>query len=147
MAYDASQNPLEITEDHQPASTAMVTIHIVDVNDHAPLIQEICEFVLPENKEPGFFIGRVTATDLDAGVNGEVTFEIVPEDLRTMLNAPQLEQVIGFRMTPNGSLFSTRHFDREIQVCQTTISGSCIQVSPEMKGLRCLFIKFIFILA
>ena len=124
MAYDASQNPLEIPgADHQPVSTAMVTVRIIDVNDHAPLIQETGEFSLPENKEPGFLVGQVTATDLDAGVNGEVTLEIVPEDLRAVFNSPQLKQAMGFRMTPNGSIFSTRQFDRETQVGQITIAG------------------------
>lgn len=117
VAYDASQNPLEVPGgDHQGVSTAVVTIRIIDVNDHAPIIQETGELILPENKEPGFLIGQVTATDLDAGVNGEVTFEIVPEDTRTVFNGPQLSQVMGFRMTSNGSIFSARQFDREVQV-------------------------------
>lgn len=126
IAYDASQNPLEIPgADHQSVSTAVVTVHIIDVNDHAPLIQDTGEFILPENKEPGFLVGQVIATDLDTGVNGEVTFDIAPDDPRAVFNGPQLKQVMGFRMTPNGSIYSTRQFDREAQVSQPV---SCTRI-------------------
>nr|CDS15883.1 protocadherin gamma c4 [Echinococcus granulosus] len=129
VAYDASQNPLEIPgTDHQSISTAMVIVRITDVNDHAPLIQETGELILPENKEPDFLVGQVVATDLDTGVNGEVTFDIVPTDPRAVFNGPQHTQVIGFRMTPNGSIFSTRQFDRETQ------SRYCFQVQAKDKS-------------
>ncbi|VDK35181.1 unnamed protein product [Taenia asiatica] len=129
VAYDASQNPLEIPgADHQSVSTAVVTVRIIDVNDHAPIIQETGELILPENKESGFLVGQVVATDLDAGVNGEVTFDIAPDDPRAVFNGPQLKQVMGFRMTPNGSIFSTRQFDREAQ------SRYCFQVQAKDKS-------------
>ncbi len=125
-AYDASSNPLEVPNtDSRPGggagglvstSTAVVTVKIIDVNDHAPLIQEAGELILPENKEAGFLVGQVTATDLDAGANGQISFKLVPDDPQSVFSAPQMTQVMGFRMTPNGSIFSTRMFDREAQV-------------------------------
>ncbi|VDO04031.1 unnamed protein product [Rodentolepis nana] len=129
VAYDVSQNPLENPGgDHQTVSTAVVNIKIIDINDHTPLIQEAGELALLENKDPGFLVGHLTATDLDDGPNGEVTFEIVPEDPRAVFNGPQLTQAIGFRMTPNGSIFSTRQFDREVQ------SRYCFQVQANDKS-------------
>ncbi|KAM3176293.1 hypothetical protein ACTXT7_006788 [Hymenolepis weldensis] len=129
VVYDASQNPLEIPGgDHQTVSTAVLTIKIIDINDHAPVIQETGDLILPENKEPGFFVGQLTATDLDEGLNGEVTFNIVPDDPRAVFNGPQLTQAIGFRMTPNGSIFSSRQFDREAQ------SRYCFQVQAKDKS-------------
>ncbi|VUZ45676.1 unnamed protein product, partial [Hymenolepis diminuta] len=50
VVYDASQNPLEIPGgDHQTISTAVLTIKIIDINDHAPVIQETGDLILPEN--------------------------------------------------------------------------------------------------
>uniref|UniRef100_A0A5K3EUB7 Cadherin n=1 Tax=Mesocestoides corti TaxID=53468 RepID=A0A5K3EUB7_MESCO len=129
VAFDSSSSPLEIPGAGQGAvSTALVTVRIVDVNDHAPIIQETGELILPENKEAGFLVGHVTATDLDAGANGEVVFELVPEDPRVVFSSPQLTQVMGFRMTSNGSIFSTKEFDREAQ------SRYCFQVRAKDKS-------------
>lgn len=146
MVYDASQNPLEIPGgDHQTASTAVLTIKIIDINDHAPVIQETGDLILPENKEPGFFVGQLTATDLDEGLNGEVTFNIVPDDPRALFNGPQLTQTIGFRMTPNGSIFSSRQFDREAQVSRLyLLFENSRKSSRHFEVLHSLTIFFIF---
>lgn len=66
------------------SSTAGVTVHVQDVNDHAPV------FLLPEGDDDrrgtvaavsnralsGHFVARVEATDRDTGRNGQVVYSI-----------------------------------------------------------------------
>lgn len=61
-----------------PPRSGSVTIHItvLDANDNAPVFsQEVYKASLPENSLPDTVVARVSATDADAGANGEVTYE------------------------------------------------------------------------
>ena len=54
-------------------STAVLSIHVVDVNDNAPQFVSGSHFtVLEENADLSLF--TVTATDLDCATNGEITY-------------------------------------------------------------------------
>ena len=52
-----------------------VTITITDTNDHIPLFSQLVySFTVLEDRFADFTIGRVIATDLDSGSNGDITF-------------------------------------------------------------------------
>lgn len=55
-----------------------VTIHVLDVNDHAPriIVNSLTpsgKVEVPENAEPGQFVAHLSVEDIDAGQNGLVT--------------------------------------------------------------------------
>ena len=53
-----------------------VSIVIKDVNDHEPMFKtnEEIRFTVPEEEEPGYFVGRVEASDPDEGKNIKINF-------------------------------------------------------------------------
>ncbi|KAG7511495.1 protocadherin-15 isoform X5 [Solea senegalensis] len=84
-------------------STATVNIVVTDVNDNDPAFNTTipANFTVQE-EQANFFIGRVVATDPDAGANGEVRYRIV--------NHPNL-----FTITKNGSIYTSAPLDRELR--------------------------------
>uniref|UniRef100_A0AC35U3N5 Fucosyltransferase n=1 Tax=Rhabditophanes sp. KR3021 TaxID=114890 RepID=A0AC35U3N5_9BILA len=61
----------------QPAfsSRATINVHVVDINDHSPIFLTFqTEFLVEENLEKGFEVGRLEAMDDDFGVNGEISY-------------------------------------------------------------------------
>ena len=61
-----------------PPRSGSVQIHvtILDANDNAPeFTQEVYRATLPENSPVGTLVLKVSATDSDEGINGEVTYE------------------------------------------------------------------------
>ena len=62
-----------------------VTVIIKDINDNGPKFPEsisgggdnMVRFTVPEEEDPGYFVGRVRAEDPDAGVNGRVFYYII----------------------------------------------------------------------
>ena len=62
-----------VAKDHgEPVSfetLRFVTIVIKDMNDHEPMFKtnEEIRFTVPEEEEPGYFVGRVEASDPDEG--------------------------------------------------------------------------------
>ena len=56
-----------------------VTIKIKDINDHDPTfeVQEDIRFTVPEEEDPGYFVGKVDAYDPDEGKNGRVFYYII----------------------------------------------------------------------
>ncbi|KAI6657141.1 Hedgling [Oopsacas minuta] len=62
-------------------TSTQVTITITDNNDHVPVFsQPNYSFTVLEDRSADFKIGMVIATDLDEGVNGEVTYVFVSGD-------------------------------------------------------------------
>uniref|UniRef100_U3CUR1 Protocadherin beta-10 n=1 Tax=Callithrix jacchus TaxID=9483 RepID=U3CUR1_CALJA len=71
-----------------PPRSGTSTVHIVvlDVNDNAPqFTQALYETQVPENSPVGSLIVKVSAEDVDSGVNGEVAYSFfdVSENIRT----------------------------------------------------------------
>ncbi|XP_023559814.1 protocadherin beta-16-like [Octodon degus] len=71
-----------------PSRTGTATIRIVvlDINDNAPQFsEELYETQVPENSPVGCLIVKVSADDIDSGVNGEVSYSFfdASEDIRT----------------------------------------------------------------
>ncbi|XP_061135303.1 protocadherin gamma-A11-like isoform X36 [Syngnathus typhle] len=61
-----------------PERSGTVVIHVVvlDANDNAPVFSKaIYKASLPENSPPDSMVIKVSATDADDGVNGEVTYD------------------------------------------------------------------------
>ncbi|KAK3099155.1 hypothetical protein FSP39_000225 [Pinctada imbricata] len=84
------------------SSYATVTVYIDDKNDNFPkFTQDHYISDVQENLPIGAFVMKVTATDLDAGDNGIVTFEL-----------PQNSDV-PFFVEPSGVITTTKKLDRE----------------------------------
>ncbi|XP_068113953.1 protocadherin-15 [Hyperolius riggenbachi] len=84
-------------------STATVNVLVTDVNDNDPVF----DLYLPRNlsvqeEEVNAFVGQVRATDPDAGANGQVRYSLA-----------NLNNI--FRITSNGSIFTSVKLDREVR--------------------------------
>ncbi|KAM9325027.1 protocadherin-15 [Gastrophryne carolinensis] len=84
-------------------STATVNVLVTDVNDNDPVF----DMYLPRNfsvqeEEVNAFVGQVKATDPDAGANGQVRYNL--------LNLNNI-----FRITANGSIYTSVKLDREVR--------------------------------
>jgi len=54
-----------------------VTIDVVDINDNSPVFEKTSyEVSIPENVPPRTVLTRLTATDADIGLNGQVLYEL-----------------------------------------------------------------------
>ncbi|KAK2846728.1 hypothetical protein Q5P01_009727 [Channa striata] len=95
-----------IAEDHgipQHSSSQLLCVHVIDVNDEVPWFEESqYDAQISENRPPGTSVLTVSASDLDQGTNGQVTYGVVSEK--------------GFSINPiTGVITTTRSLDREIQ--------------------------------
>ncbi|CAG6000189.1 unnamed protein product [Menidia menidia] len=67
-----------IAEDHgipQFSSSQLLCVHVIDVNDEVPWFEENqYEAQISENQPPGTSVLTVSASDLDQGINGQVTY-------------------------------------------------------------------------
>ncbi|XP_063045442.1 protocadherin alpha-8-like [Engraulis encrasicolus] len=63
------------------SSTLNITVSVLDINDNHPVFsQDVYSTTLTENVSPGTTVIKVSATDLDEGTNGEVSYSfIIPE--------------------------------------------------------------------
>ncbi|XP_042192779.1 protocadherin-15b [Callorhinchus milii] len=91
--------------DGRPDSTSTATVNIVvtDVNDNDPIFDPIFlrNFTVLE-EEANALVGQVRAADADAGMNGQIRYS--------------LGNYNGiFRITSNGSIYTTTPLDRETQ--------------------------------
>uniref|UniRef100_A0A673ADD8 Protocadherin-15 n=1 Tax=Sphaeramia orbicularis TaxID=375764 RepID=A0A673ADD8_9TELE len=88
-----------------PGSTSTTTVNIVvtDVNDNDPEFDPtmFTNFTVRE-EAANLFVGQVTATDPDAGANGQVQYRIV--------NHPDL-----FVISTNGTIYTRVPLDRELR--------------------------------
>uniref|UniRef100_A0ACB8EA14 Uncharacterized protein n=1 Tax=Sphaerodactylus townsendi TaxID=933632 RepID=A0ACB8EA14_9SAUR len=88
------------------ASFATVYINLTDVNDNVPFFtSSIYEASVTEGAEIGTSVLQVSATDLDLGPNGKITYCLLPDRSR---------DDTFFRLDPEtGSIYTTSVFDRE----------------------------------
>uniref|UniRef100_A0A8C5KR10 Protocadherin beta 18 n=1 Tax=Jaculus jaculus TaxID=51337 RepID=A0A8C5KR10_JACJA len=71
-----------------PPRSGTATVHVVvlDINDNAPQFsQKLYESQAPENSPVGFLVVKVSAKDVDSGVNSEISYSFfdASEDIRT----------------------------------------------------------------
>ncbi|XP_074529716.1 protocadherin gamma-A11-like isoform X32 [Halichoeres trimaculatus] len=73
----------------QRSGTVVIHVTVLDANDNAPVFsQAVYKASLPENSPLDTVVVRVSATDADEGVNGEVTYEFghVTEDVKKLFS-------------------------------------------------------------
>ena len=76
--------PLENGDDFPNIS---LLISITDANDNAPVWENVTyEFEIAENPELGHVVGSVLATDLDSGVNSDISYSIVQSNTGFMID-------------------------------------------------------------
>uniref|UniRef100_A0A8B9EGQ3 Cadherin domain-containing protein n=1 Tax=Anser cygnoides TaxID=8845 RepID=A0A8B9EGQ3_ANSCY len=84
--------------------TSTVRISITDENDNSPrLSEERYFFTVPENQAPGSSVGRVMASDRDAGQNSRLTYRLLQHEPNFLIH------------TQTGELSTKHSLDREQQ--------------------------------
>ncbi|XP_003782157.1 protocadherin beta-18 [Otolemur garnettii] len=67
------------------SGTTLICVVVLDINDNAPKFEKLVyEVQIPENSPVDSLVIKVSATDLDAGINGELTYSFshVSRDIR-----------------------------------------------------------------
>ncbi|EDL76373.1 rCG49295, isoform CRA_i [Rattus norvegicus] len=101
VATDRGKPPL--------SSKVIITLHISDVNDNAPVFHQASYLVhVAENNPPGASIAQVSASDPDLGSNGLVSYSIIASDLepRSLSSFVSMNQ-------DSGVVYAQRSFDHE----------------------------------
>ncbi|XP_027519706.1 neural-cadherin-like isoform X3 [Corapipo altera] len=88
------------------AAFTTVYINVTDVNDNVPFFtSSIYEASVTEGADVGTFVIQVSATDLDLGQNGEITYSLLHDSGRDYAH---------FRLdSQTGSIYTASVFDRE----------------------------------
>uniref|UniRef100_A0A671PKS5 Protocadherin Fat 4 n=1 Tax=Sinocyclocheilus anshuiensis TaxID=1608454 RepID=A0A671PKS5_9TELE len=89
----------------QRTSSLILTISVYDVNDNAPVFDQLSYEVTILESEPvnsRFF--KVEASDKDSGLNGEIVYDIVSGNTNDV-----------FGIFPDGQLYIKAELDREVQ--------------------------------
>uniref|UniRef100_A0A8C4SEQ8 Protocadherin gamma-C5-like n=1 Tax=Erpetoichthys calabaricus TaxID=27687 RepID=A0A8C4SEQ8_ERPCA len=77
------------------SGTIKITVVVVDNNDNPPQFEKsLYKIFLKENLPKGTVAGKVKATDLDEGLNGEVVYSFgvhTPEAVRKLFNVTEME--------------------------------------------------------
>ncbi|XP_068812246.1 neural-cadherin isoform X1 [Struthio camelus] len=88
------------------AAFATVYINVTDVNDNVPFFtSSVYEASVAEGAGVGTFVVRVSATDLDLGLNGEITY--------SLLHDHNGDYTCFCLDAQTGSIYTTSVFDRE----------------------------------
>ncbi|XP_030642432.1 protocadherin-8 [Chanos chanos] len=89
---------------------AHYTVRLTDVNDNAPVFSApLYEVFIEENNVPGTYITTVLASDVDSGLNGEITYELFDSD------AAAGSRVSKFAiMNQAGHVFALQSFNYEV---------------------------------
>ncbi|XP_053257900.1 neural-cadherin-like [Podarcis raffonei] len=88
------------------AAFTTVYVNVTDVNDNVPFFtSSIYEASVTEGTEVGTLVFQVSATDLDLGQNGEITYSLLPD---------RSGDYTFFRLdSKTGSIYTASVFDRE----------------------------------
>ncbi|XP_077957336.1 protocadherin gamma-A11 isoform X4 [Gasterosteus aculeatus] len=73
----------------QRSGTVVIHVTVLDANDNAPVFsQAVYKASLPENSPPDTVVVKVSASDADEGVNGDVTYEFghVSDDVKKVFS-------------------------------------------------------------
>ncbi|XP_055462729.1 protocadherin beta-6-like [Psammomys obesus] len=108
------------------SGTTTVRIEVVDINDNAPqFVQSLYEVQVPENSPLNALVVRVSATDLDAGIHGDVAYSLFqggrasqPFVIDETTGEIRLRKELDFETTP--------YYNMEIMATDTGgLSGKC----------------------
>uniref|UniRef100_A0A8D1SW76 Cadherin domain-containing protein n=1 Tax=Sus scrofa TaxID=9823 RepID=A0A8D1SW76_PIG len=83
------------------SGTALVHIQVLDVNDNAPeFVQSLYKVQVPENSPVGSLVVTVSARDLDAGTNADISYSFfdASEDIRTTFHIDPFSGEIALRV-------------------------------------------------
>ena len=74
---------LKVTDGGGKSSTADLHVKLLDINDEAPrFAQGIYQANISESAQRGAIVTRVTASDLDEGINKEITYTSTGADAK-----------------------------------------------------------------
>lgn len=104
LPLDRESNPchsliLVASDAGYPVRTGIIALNItvLDYNDNAPqFTQEVYEFSVSENLATGTTIGKVSAHDLDEGVNSEIRYAVVKSDIALNDHPFLVDPVLGW---------------------------------------------------
>ncbi|XP_044151298.1 neural-cadherin-like [Bufo gargarizans] len=104
QAQDSTESALPGMQGHANTDTAYVRIFINDVNDNAPVFpQQKYETSVEEDKEVGYVVLTVRATDKDEGANAKLRYQITSGNTKGIFDvAPE-----------TGSIFITQRLNYE----------------------------------
>ncbi|XP_036445151.1 protocadherin Fat 4 [Colossoma macropomum] len=89
----------------QRTSTLVLTVSVYDVNDNAPVFDQLSyEVVILESEPVNSRFFKVEATDKDSGLNGEIVYDITAGNTNDV-----------FGIFPDGQLYIKAELDREVQ--------------------------------
>lgn len=81
--------------DARKTGTSTVRISITDENDNSPrLSEERYFFTVSENQAPGSTVGRVMASDRDAGQNSRLTYRLLQHDPNFLIHTQTGERLL-----------------------------------------------------
>ncbi|XP_078403368.1 protocadherin-19 [Cetorhinus maximus] len=90
-------------------STKSFTVRITDENDNPPLFSKpFYQVIVQENNTPGSHLLSVSARDLDLGLNGSVSYQIVPSQVKDM----PVFTYVSINPT-SGDVYALRSFNHE----------------------------------
>ncbi|XP_058267304.1 protocadherin alpha-8-like [Hemibagrus wyckioides] len=113
-ALDREENALynvsiTATDEGDPplSSTAVLTVHISDVNDNAPRFPESSVSVyVKENSPAGALIASVSAQDMDFGENAQITYSLLSNSNMPLSSAVSINSA-------SGEIYSMQSFNFE----------------------------------
>ncbi|XP_069825336.1 protocadherin gamma-C5-like isoform X32 [Dendropsophus ebraccatus] len=110
-----------IATDHgsPPLSTqTSIILNVSDINDNSPTFsQQHFNAFIEENNDPGSFLCKVSAVDLDEGINSDLVYSLVDSEIE---GSPTSSFV--YINADNGNIYAQRSFDYEsTQVFQITV--------------------------
>ncbi|CAJ1058685.1 protocadherin beta-16-like [Xyrichtys novacula] len=119
----------------QRSGTVVIHVTVLDANDNAPVFsQAVYKASLPENSPVDTVVVRVSATDADEGVNGDVSYEFghVSEDVKKLFS---IDRKLGeIRVIGAVDYESTSSFEIRIQAKDGLGLSSYTKV-PELKDI------------
>jgi len=102
-----------------PSDTSVCFITIAGVNDHAPLCPGLSDLEVFEDVPIGYEIAQLAATDMDEGVDGAITYQLILGDSSL------------FESTSSGSVRLRDTLDFENQVTHLLTVEACDGGSPQ----------------
>ncbi|XP_040091815.1 protocadherin beta-13-like, partial [Oryx dammah] len=106
---------------------AHVYVEVVDINDNAPEFEQpFYRVKIPEDSPKGFLVVKVSATDVDIGVNGEISYSLsqASEDISKTF---EINAVTGeIRLKKQLDFETTQSYEVSIEAIDTgSLSGKC----------------------
>ena len=100
-----------------------VNFTVLDENDNSPIFVNVANFTVVENSALGTIVGSISATDSDAGSNGQVRYSVVKGNKDDVFQV----NLISGKITVNGKI------DREKMASYTLTLLAADQGKPAMK--------------